>query len=280
MELQQACAYRIMHRLDFKEASETVKAVDAELEALLRVVWGQASRERQRDLCFYLAKYPYKHFVLKNGPASISRPGAEPAGIAIRPTGGGANMSGEPVRRAAARPDGKRPVMRTAGIRPLTLKLAYGAPALGDGSTIRPTSPEPLMSSISTIALSGMNAAVRRLEVSASNVANIRSTGALPGADGTVPAGAPKAYAPLELVQTASAGGGTQTSVTTAKPSTVAVSDPQVPFADENGFVAAPNVDLGQEMISQLIAKYSFAANAHVMKADDEMSKTLLDMRA
>ena len=56
-----------MHRLDFKEASETVKAVDEELEALLRVVWGQAARERQRDLCFYLAKYPYKHFVVKNG---------------------------------------------------------------------------------------------------------------------------------------------------------------------------------------------------------------------
>jgi flagellar basal-body rod protein FlgC len=189
-------------------------------------------------------------------------------------------MSGEPVRRAAARPNGKRPVIPTAGIRPLRLKLAYGAHALSDGSTIRPMNPEPLMSNISTIALSGMNAAVRRLEVSASNVANARSTGALPNADGTVPAGAPTAYAPLELVQTASAGGGTQTSVTTAKPSTVAVSDPQVPFADENGFVAAPNVDLGQEMISQLIAKYSFAANAHVMKADDEMSKTLLDMRA
>jgi flagellar basal-body rod protein FlgC len=188
-------------------------------------------------------------------------------------------MSGEPVRRAAARPNGKRPVMPSTGIRPLPLKLAYGAHALSDGSTIRPTSPEPLMSNISTIALSGMNAAVRRLEVSASNVANARSTGA-PNADGTAPAGAPTAYAPLELVQTASAGGGTQTSVTTAKPSTVAVSDPQVPFADENGFVAAPNVDLGQEMISQLIAKYSFAANAHVMKADDEMSKTLLDMRA
>jgi hypothetical protein len=47
-----ACAYRVMHRFDFKEASETIKAVDAELEALLRVVWGQTARERQRDLCF------------------------------------------------------------------------------------------------------------------------------------------------------------------------------------------------------------------------------------
>jgi hypothetical protein len=50
-------------------------------------------------------------------------------------------MSGEPVRRAAARPDGKRTIIPTAGIRPLPLKLAYGAHALGDGSSIRTTSP-------------------------------------------------------------------------------------------------------------------------------------------
>ena len=136
------------------------------------------------------------------------------------------------------------------------------------------------MSSISTIALSGMNAAARRLEVSASNVANVMSTGALPSADGTVPAGAPPAYATLELVQTASAGGGTQTTVTTATPPTTAVSDPQAPFANQNGLVAAPNVDLSRELIGQLIANYSFAANASVMKADDRMTKTVLDITA
>jgi flagellar basal-body rod protein FlgC len=136
------------------------------------------------------------------------------------------------------------------------------------------------MSSVSTIALSGMNAAARRLEVSASNVANVQSTGALPNADGTVPAGAPQAYAPLELVQTASAGGGTQTAVTTVTPSTTAISDPQAPFANQDGLVAAPNVDLAQEMISQLIASYTFAANATVMKADDRMTGALLNITA
>ena len=136
------------------------------------------------------------------------------------------------------------------------------------------------MSSISTIALSGMNAAARRLEVSASNVANVTSTGALPNADGTLPAGAPQAYAPLELVQTASAGGGTQTAVTTVTPATTAVYDPQAPFANQNGLVAAPNVDLAQEMISQLIASYSFTANATVLRADDRMTRTLLDIKA
>lgn len=140
-------------------------------------------------------------------------------------------------------------------------------------------SDEPLMSSsISTIALSGMNAAARRLEVSASNVANAGSTGALPNADGALPAGAPRAYAPLELVQTESAGGGTQTSLTTITPSTTAVSDPQAPFANQNGLVAAPNVDLSQELIGQMIASYSFTANATMMKAVDRMSKSLLNI--
>ncbi|WP_316191947.1 MULTISPECIES: flagellar basal body rod protein FlgC [unclassified Bradyrhizobium] len=136
------------------------------------------------------------------------------------------------------------------------------------------------MSSISSIALSGMNAASRRLEVSASNVANVMSTGALPNTDGTVPSGAPQAYAALDVVQTASADGGTQTSVRTSNPSTVASSDPQAPFANQKGLVAAPNVDLAQEMIGQMVAKYSYVANLKVMKADDQMTKALLDVKA
>jgi flagellar basal-body rod protein FlgC len=135
------------------------------------------------------------------------------------------------------------------------------------------------MSSIATIAVSGMNAASRRLEVSASNVANARSTGALPNADGTLPSGAPKAYSPLELVQTDVAGGGTQTTITTASSPTSASYDPSAPFANKDGLVASPNVDLAQEMISQLVAKYSFAANARVLTASDEMSRTVIDMK-
>ena len=137
------------------------------------------------------------------------------------------------------------------------------------------------MSSISTIALSGMNAAVRRLQVSASNVANAESTGALPAANGTVAAGLPKAYAPLRLVATESAGGlGVQTSISTVTPPTIAISDPQAPFANQDGEVAAPNVDISQELVEQMISSYSIAANAAVMKADDGMAKTLIDTMA
>ena len=103
-----------------------------------------------------------------------------------------------------------------------------------------------------------MNAATRRLEVSASNVANVFTTGALPATNGTVATGAPQAYQPLRLNETASANGGTQTSVTAAAPSYVAISDPQAPFANQDGLVAAPNVDISQETINQMIASYSF----------------------
>ncbi len=67
-----------MLRLDFKEASEIIRAADAELEEALRVVWHQAARARQGELCFFLAKYPYKSFVFKNGQA------LDPDGEALR----------------------------------------------------------------------------------------------------------------------------------------------------------------------------------------------------
>lgn len=133
------------------------------------------------------------------------------------------------------------------------------------------------MSSISTIALTGLTAAARRLDVSADNVANVMTSGTLPSTDGTVPSGAPKAYDPLELMQSENTGGGTQTTVRTTLPSYVATSDPSAPFANQDGLVAAPNVDLSKEMISLVTARYSFAANARVLKADDQMTRTLID---
>jgi hypothetical protein len=58
-----------MRRLDFKKASKLIREVAPDLEADLRSVWDQASKARQAELCFFLAKYPYKRFVFKNGQA-------------------------------------------------------------------------------------------------------------------------------------------------------------------------------------------------------------------
>jgi flagellar basal-body rod protein FlgC len=131
--------------------------------------------------------------------------------------------------------------------------------------------------SILSIATSGLQAASLRLQVSASNIANMSDTGPLPDAPN---AGAfPPAYAPQRVDQVDVAGGGTAASVGTVSPSYVSQYDPSAPYADQNGLVAAPNVDLTNEVVQQITARIEFAANARVIKVESEMMKTLLDIK-
>ena len=130
----------------------------------------------------------------------------------------------------------------------------------------------------STIAVSGLNAASLRLQVAASNIANSLSDGPLPGTPN--PENFPAAYTPLQVVQTDVAGGGTSAGVRPVAPATHSTFDPTAPFANADGFVASPNVDLASEMIQLLIARTNYAANALVIRADAKMSATLLNITA
>jgi len=136
------------------------------------------------------------------------------------------------------------------------------------------------MSHVASIALSGMTAATRRLEVSARNVANARSAGPLPSADPAIVQRYPAAYAPKRVDQVETAGGGTRAIVTPVSPAHVAVADPSAPYADADGLVAAPNVDFAEEAVNQLIARYSFAFNALVLRSHGQMMKSVIDMTA
>ena len=132
------------------------------------------------------------------------------------------------------------------------------------------------MSALS-ISASGLAAASLRLQVSANNVANISSTGPLPGAPNA--GGFPPAYVPQRLNQVDVAGGGTVATVGTVSPSFVSQFDPSAPFADKNGLVAAPNVDLANEIVQQITARLEFAFNAKVIQTESEKLKTLLDIK-
>ncbi len=135
------------------------------------------------------------------------------------------------------------------------------------------------MSSILTIAASGLLAASTRLQVSAENVANANSDGPLPSAGAAVQAQYPAAYVPQQVGQVATAGGGTSAIVTKVAPGDVAVSDPGAPYADAGGEVAQPNVDFANEAIQQATASYDFTMNALVMRVYSRMMKTLLDIK-
>jgi flagellar basal-body rod protein FlgC len=135
------------------------------------------------------------------------------------------------------------------------------------------------MSSILSIAASGLAAASQRLQVSAENVANASSDGPLPSASAAVQAQFPQAYVAQQVNQVATAGGGTQAVVSDAQPGTVTAYDPTAPYADANGNVAAPNVDEASEIIAQMLASYEYAANAGVMGVASQMLQTLLDIQ-
>lgn len=130
------------------------------------------------------------------------------------------------------------------------------------------------------------------MNVAASNIANVQTTGPLPASGASTSAGAgssgiaptfPAAYVPLRVDQVSqssgSTPGGTIATVSTVSPSYIAQSDPSAPFANQDGLVAAPNVDLASEFVELATAKYSFIANAKVIQAYSETTDSLLDIK-
>jgi flagellar basal-body rod protein FlgC len=134
------------------------------------------------------------------------------------------------------------------------------------------------MSIASSIAVSGMHAATVRLQVSARNIANSRSDGPLPGSANA--GNFPPAYVPQRVDQVDNVGGGTSAIVSKVSPGYVSVYDPTAAYADSHGMVASPNVDLGDEIVQLMLARFTFAANAQVVRVDAQMSKALLDILA
>jgi flagellar basal-body rod protein FlgC len=135
------------------------------------------------------------------------------------------------------------------------------------------------MSSILSIAVSGISAASERLQDSADNVANAETDGPTSDAGAEQQAQYPPAYTPKEVHQVANAGGGTTAVTTNVQPATVLAYDPTAPYADQNGDVAKPNVSFTNEAYQQLTARYSFVMNAYVARLYSRMVKSLLDIQ-
>ncbi|MBR0773334.1 flagellar biosynthesis protein FlgC [Bradyrhizobium diazoefficiens] len=140
---------------------------------------------------------------------------------------------------------------------------------------------------ILSIAISGLSAASLRVNVAASNIANISTTGPLPASGGSGLGGIaptyPAAYVPLQVNQVSQSSGsmlgGTAATVSAVSPSFTAEFDPSAPFANQDGLVAAPNVDLASEFAQLTIAKYSFIASAKVIQAYTETMDSLLEIK-
>ncbi len=128
------------------------------------------------------------------------------------------------------------------------------------------------MSAISAIALTGVQAATRRFEAAASNIANMDTLGTTSGATDRAP------YVPREVRQIALASGGVAAGIAPSSRATLLQYQPASPLADPKGYVAAPDVDLISEFVDIASASYSFVANLRVIEADSRMMKDVLDI--
>jgi flagellar basal-body rod protein FlgC len=128
-----------------------------------------------------------------------------------------------------------------------------------------------------SIPLSGMQAATLQLAATADNIANINSDGALPEAGQS--SSTPRAYQPVRVQQSsAGQGQGTTASVTGVHPSFVARYDPSAAYANAQGLVAAPNVDVMNELLNITVGKVNFTANVSVAEAMNQMVKQLFEL--
>lgn len=130
-----------------------------------------------------------------------------------------------------------------------------------------------------SIALSGLRAHGTRLGVAANNIANASTTGVLPTA--TSPAST--VYRPLSVsyvALTAGAGNGAGVSAQISEDAEgyTAVYDPSSFYANEEGFIAAPNVDLMKEITDVLESKLLYKANLATIKTEREMTDELLNI--
>jgi flagellar basal-body rod protein FlgC len=127
-----------------------------------------------------------------------------------------------------------------------------------------------------SIALSGLKAATTRASAAASNIANATTSGAREGTDG------PKPYTPIDVVQTSisTQDGEPQGTVATyveRQPASIPSYEPDATYADSNGFVASPNVNMIDDIVDLKTAAQAYQANAAVVRVTSEMEKELFD---
>lgn len=124
--------------------------------------------------------------------------------------------------------------------------------------------------------LSGLMAQTKRLAVSADNVANMTSRGVRKEG----PADQPGAFVPKRTQDVTTGGGGVRAEVRPVTPPSVEVYAPGSPDADANGIAALPNVNLAEELVTQIQAQRAYEANAKALKTQDELTDSLLDIKS
>ena len=130
------------------------------------------------------------------------------------------------------------------------------------------------MGLISSLALSSLNAASVRLQVSASNLANAGDSAPLPGSGVAGPA----PYVPIRVSTISLGDNGVQAQLSAVQPASTPTYDPSSPYSDAGGMTASPNVDPAAEMVQTMMAMQQYRASAALLKVNDQMQQSALDL--
>jgi len=120
------------------------------------------------------------------------------------------------------------------------------------------------------ITISGLRAHGKQMEIISSNVANARTTDAGKGEPYRRLEAAFKSDGDMEGVKL--------DKILTDMSDFLKVFDPGNPHADEDGYVAMPNVNLPVEMMNLNIATRMYQANVAVLKRYQQMVETTLEL--
>lgn len=127
-----------------------------------------------------------------------------------------------------------------------------------------------------SIALSGLQAATKRLGASASNIANMVTSGSLEE-------GGQEPYRAVTTTQRAQTvgngqGAGVIANVVEKNVPFVPVYDPSSSFANSDGLVGMPNVDLAEEAVNMMLAETAYKASLKTIDAQSELDEELLNI--
>ncbi len=119
-----------------------------------------------------------------------------------------------------------------------------------------------------------MTSSTQRLNASAANIANLQTVGSLEE-------GKQAPYSALTTVSKAQTvgngeGAGVITNVVPKNTPFVPSFSPDSPFADKNGVIGVPNVDLAEEIVNVNLAEITFKANLKTLQTAQDLDKELL----
>ena len=132
------------------------------------------------------------------------------------------------------------------------------------------------MDSTDAISVTGLTAAQTQVQAAASNLANMDDTAPLPGSGVQGPA----PFVPIQSGTVSLGDNGVQAQLSASQPGDTPSYDPDSPYADGQGMVATPDVNVADQTVAIMQASQQYHASVAALNAENKMQRTALHMLA